>query len=155
LKRVLGIILVLLPLSQFAQDIADEYMSAYVVVVDTSTDYGTLRTKMFSLSKAIGIKIDTMGRGFNGTKNLIALPEDDSDEIYAGDYFPRRYPNEKLSLEYLVFYNQNDSTTPNLIALVSLITDIEQRAREHLDSIKTIEPKAFIVNSEIYMGCMH
>ncbi|WP_262490545.1 hypothetical protein [Hymenobacter sp. CRA2] len=35
---------------------------------------------------------DTLGRFFDEQKNLIRLPDDDEDELYAGDYFPRRCP---------------------------------------------------------------
>ena len=91
----------------------EQYMNAYIVVSDTSQNYFELRQKMFELSKVLKTEIDTMGRGFNKNKNLICLPENDEDEIYAGDYFPRRYPSETLSLEYLIYYtNGNKPTEP-------------------------------------------
>jgi hypothetical protein len=47
---------------------------------------------MLDLSEELKTKIDTMERGFNKTKNLIYLPENDEDKLYAGAYLPRRYP---------------------------------------------------------------
>ena len=78
----------------------------FVVVADTNSDYFFLRDKMFKLSMRLQLPIDTMGRFFNKTKNLIALPDNDEDEIYAGDYFPRRFPSDNFSLEYLDFYQR-------------------------------------------------
>jgi len=78
----------------------------FVLVADTGKDYSSLRRKMFDLRNTLKISIDTMGRIYNKKKNLIALPDNDKDEIYAGEYFPRRFPSEKLSLEYLNFYQK-------------------------------------------------
>ena len=82
----------------FAQDLTDEdqYMDAFVVIADTSQNYYDLRSEMFVLSEKLDLQIDTLGRGYDAAKDLIALPIDDADELYAGDHFPRRYPSETL-----------------------------------------------------------
>ena len=81
-----------------AENAADYNTATYfVVVADTSFDYSTLHKKMFELNSKLKIPIDTMGRFYNKSKNLIALPDNDKDEIYAGDYFPRRFPSDNLS----------------------------------------------------------
>ena len=139
-----------------AQEISEEqYMNAYIVIADTSQNYVELRKKMFGINEKLKTEIDTMGRGFNREKNLICLPENDEDEIYAGDYFPRRYPSETLSLEYLVYYTNGKKPTEGTIALVTIITDNKEKADKKLAEIKKYSDKAFIVNSQIYMGCMH
>ena len=101
--RPLTILTFLLPsLITLAQETTDDlYMDAFVVVADTSQDYHELRTRMFSIAHQLGLQIDTMGRGYDAAKHLITLPLEDADELYAGEYFPRRYPSETLSLEYL------------------------------------------------------
>ncbi|AOR27583.1 hypothetical protein FORMB_05300 [Formosa sp. Hel1_33_131] len=139
-----------------AQEISDEqYMNAYIVVSDTSQNYFELRQKMLNLNEKLKTEIDTMGRGFNKKKNLICLPENDEDEIYAGDYFPRRYPSETLSLEYLIYYTNGKKPTEGTIALVTIITDNKEKAEKKLAEVKKYSDRAFIVNSQIYMGCMH
>ncbi|WP_047246143.1 hypothetical protein [Maribacter thermophilus] len=143
-------------LNSSAQAISEgENMNAYVVVSDTSQNYFELRQKMFDLHKKLKIKIDTMGRGFNQEKNRICLPENDEDEIYAGQYFIRRYPSETLSLEYLAYYTEGQKTRENTMALVTAITDNKEEADQKLARLKKYADKAFIVNSRIYMGCMH
>ena len=42
---------------------------------------------------------DTMGRFYNKFIDLIALPDDYENIMYAGQYFERREPTENLSLE--------------------------------------------------------
>ena len=114
MKKIITIFLIsLLGLNINAQEISDEqYMNAYIVVSDTSQNYFELRQKMLNLNEKLKTEIDTMGRGFNKKKNLICLPENDEDEIYAGDYFPRRYPSETLSLEYLIYYTNGKKQLP-------------------------------------------
>lgn len=131
-----------------------DFMDAFIVVSDTSKDYSMLSEKMGLLSEKTNFEIDMMGRGFDKTKNLICLPADDEDEIYAGDYFPRRSPSETLSLEYLDYYSNEEESTGN-IALVVMITDELKKAERKLKQIRKHSENAFIVKTKLYMGCMH
>ncbi|MEZ4842955.1 MAG: hypothetical protein R3A43_01750 [Bacteroidia bacterium] len=127
--------------------------TCYVVIADTGKNYYLLRNKMLKLNKEIGITIDTMGRYYDEEFQGIILPKDDEDELYAGTYYPRRYPSIHLSLEYLNIYQQNtDETT---IALVTAISDDKREADSILSVIKNIEPKAYRVKTNIYLGCFH
>jgi len=132
---------------------AEEYADYFVVVVDTGFNYAALRTQMFKISNELEIPIDTLGRTFDQKKNLIALPENDEDEIYAGDYFPRRSPGENLSLEYLDVYQK--SASKKRIAMLSGIYENKKTADSALKIIKRIAPKAFSLKANIYIGCMH
>ncbi|MBD8490747.1 hypothetical protein IFO69_18490 [Echinicola sp. CAU 1574] len=125
----------------------------FVVVADTSLDYSILRKKMFDINKKLNIQIDTIGRFYNKTKNLIALPDNDENEIYAGNYFPRRFPSDNLSLEYLDFYQR--PAGEKTIALVTGIYETEKSADSALTVIHNIEKKAFKIKADIYVGCMH
>ena len=125
----------------------------FVVVADTSADYYLLHKKMFNLNRQLNIPIDTMGRFYNKTKNLIALPDNDEDEIYAGDYFPRRFPSDNLSLEYLDFYQRQAGE--KTIALVTGIYEKEKSADSALTVLQKTEKKVFKIKADIYVGCMH
>ena len=125
----------------------------FVIVADTNLNYSTLYDKMFKISKDLNIPIDTMGRSFNRTKNLIALPDNDEDEIYAGDYFPRRYPSDNVSLEYLNIYKKN--AKEKTIALVTGIYETEKSADSALTIISKTEKNSFKIKADIYIGCMH
>ncbi len=103
----------------------------FVVIADTNQDYAILHRKMFDLSRKFNIPIDTMGRFYNKTKNLIALPDNADDEIYAGDYYPRRFPSDNLSLEYLDFYQRQAGG--KTIALVTGIYEKDNSADSALN----------------------
>ncbi|MVO09124.1 hypothetical protein GOQ30_08115 [Flavobacterium sp. TP390] len=130
-----------------------EIETFYVVVVDTSLNYAMLHQKMFDVHHKLTIPIDTMGRYYNPTKDLITLPEDDEDELYAGDYFPRRFPSETLSLEYLSIYKNN--TNEKTIAVVSGIFEQEKKADSSLKEIQKVFPKTFKLKTEMFVGCLH
>lgn len=158
MKKVISTLSILfLGLNINAQEVSDEQymMNAFIVISDTSQNYFELRQKMFDLNKKLKTEIDTMGREFNKKKKLICLPENHEDEIYAGDYFPRRYPSETLSLEYLIYYTNGKKPTEGTIALVTTITDNKEKAEKKLAEVKKYSDGAFIVSSQIYMGCMH
>jgi len=130
-------------------------MDAYVVIVDTGQNYFELRQKMFNVNIELGLEIDTMGRAYNVKNNTIALPEDDEDEIYAGDYYPRRYPSVVLSLEYISHYFNYNYEDDKTIALVMAITEDLDEAKALLEKAKIYSSDPFIVESNIYIGCMH
>lgn len=130
-----------------------DYASFFIVVADTGLDYFILHKKMLSLNEKLDIPIDTMGRSYNKTKNLISLPDNDEDEMYAGDYFPRRFPSENLSLEYLNFYKSEAGR--KTIALITGIYETEKNADNALTALEKVEKKAFKIKADIYIGCMH
>jgi hypothetical protein len=134
-------------------NIADETAVYYVVVTDTGTNYYQLKEKMENIHQTLNISIDTMGRYYNKAKDLIALPDNDSDEIYAGDYYPRRYPTNFLSLEYMALYNRGSSI--KTIALIAGIYENKNSADSALKILKPVRSNAFAIKSSIYMGCMH
>lgn len=133
--------------------IDNEYANYFVVVADTSADYFLLHKKMLALNRRLHIPIDTMGRFYNKAKNLIALPDNDADEVFAGNYFARRILSEDLSLEYLNFYQPQ--SREKTIALVTGIYETQKSADSALAVLKKAEKKAFKIASTIYIGCMH
>ncbi|WP_293313349.1 hypothetical protein [Pedobacter sp. UBA5917] len=135
------------------EDTLDNFAEYYVAVLDTNASYNPIHSKMFSASKTLNIPIDTLGRYYNKKKNEIILSENDPDEIYAGEYFPRRSPEENLSLEYLNMYKPDAKA--KTIALVAGIYADKDSAAVALKKLKNIEPKAFVLKSKIYIGCMH
>lgn len=132
---------------------SENYANYFIVIADTGFNYSSLDNKMFLLKKITGIPIDTMERYYDASKNLIVLPDTSEDEIYAGDYFPRRDPSANLSLEYMNFYQP--SSAQKMIALVTGIYESEKSADSALAIIRRVEKKAFIIKSKIYIGCMH
>ncbi|NHN25185.1 hypothetical protein FIA58_005785 [Flavobacterium jejuense] len=139
--------------SQSPIDTTDyEHTIFYVVIVDTSFNYQSLHKKMLDLSKKSNTPIDTMGRYYNASEDLIVLSDDD-DDLYAGDYFPRRFPSENLSLEYLTWYKNN--AEEKTIALVAGIYESEIKADSAVSKLKKTNPQTFEIKTKMFVGCMH
>lgn len=130
-----------------------EYAINYVVVIDQDSSYHQLKKQLIQLKKHHAIEVDSMGRYYNEQKKRIVLPDDDQDELYAGEYFPRRFPSVFFSLEYLSAYREVDQE--NTIALIAGIFDTEAKADSLLSAIERTAPSSYILKSKIYTGCMH
>ncbi|MBW4889706.1 hypothetical protein KXQ82_08260 [Mucilaginibacter sp. HMF5004] len=130
-----------------------EILPYYIVIADTGLNYDVLHQKMISINKPLKIKIDTLGRFYNPKKNLIQLPDNDPDEIYAGDYFLRRGEGESLSIEYLNAYK--GSSNEKMMALLSGIYEKKSSADSALVLLKKTSASSFVLKADIYMGCMH
>ena len=128
----------------------DQYEELFVVFADTGQDYFALKRKMTDLSSLLVKEIDTMGRYYDRSKDRITLPEDDEDEIYAGDYFMRRFPSDDLSIEYLVAYYKPSGK--NTMALMVGIYDDENVADSVCKLVKYTSKRAFSTKAEIYHG---
>lgn len=135
------------------EDMPSEYQMYYVVVADTSKRYSKLQRSMYELADKMLFEIDTMNRYFDSKKDLICLPDNDADEMYRGDYFPRRSPSATLSLEYMNFYKPDAGE--KTMALVAGIYEGEGEANVRLADVKKVMSLAFVIKSEVFVGCMH
>lgn len=135
------------------EDMPIEYQVYYVVIADTSKKYSQLQGSMYKLADKMLFEIDTMNRYYDSKKDLICLPETNEDEMYRGDYFPRRSPSATLSLEYMNFYKPGAGE--KTIALVAGIYEGEGEANVRLADVKKVMSLAFVIKSEVFVGCMH
>lgn len=135
------------------EDMPSEYQMYYVVVADTSKKYSQLQGSMYKLADKMLFEIDTMNRYYDSKKDLICLPETNEDEMYRGDYFPRRSPSATLSLEYMNFYKPGAGE--KTIALVAGIYEGEGEANVRLADVRKVMNLAFVIKSEVFVGCMH
>jgi hypothetical protein len=136
-----------------AENDPDNYADYYIVIADTGRNYYSLRDKMFALNQATGTAIDTMDRFYNPKKDLIQLPDHyPDDDMFQGDYFPRRSPSQSLSLEYLDLYK--DGAKAKTMALVSGIYENKTSADSALNALQSSQT-AFVVKSHMFIGCIH
>lgn len=132
----------------------ENYADYYITIADTSHNYHELDKSMYLLAQSTRLAIDTGNRYYNQKRNEIILREDDEDEIYRGEYYPRRFEElPYLSLEYCDQYQQN-STHKN-IALMAAICETKKTADSVCSIIKPYSPKAYVIKSKLYTGCMH
>lgn len=130
-----------------------DYQTLYITIADTGTDYYKQRTLMSEISSALHIPIDTMNRYYNAEKDEIVVAEDDEDEMYRGEYAPRRFPSQYLSLDYMFVYCRN--TGKKNIAVVAGIFESKKSA-DSLQSVLLVHaPKCFVATGNVFVGCMH
>lgn len=129
----------------------------YLVIADSGSNYWQLEHAMFKLHNSTGLAIDTQGKLFNPEKGQITVAEDDEDEMWRGEYFLRRYGEDFLSLEQLASYEPNpglENSSKTMILMAGLFSN-----RASADSLAAVirphAPGTFVMQSSIYMGCMH
>jgi hypothetical protein len=132
----------------------DLWEECYLVVADTGTDYYTLRGILEDVKHITGQEIDTFGRYYNVEKDSLILPEDDADEMWAGAYFPRREMTPAGSIEYLDAYRRRDTSSRMLAAVAGLFAE-KRGADSMLALIRKQYQGAWVMKTEVYMGCMH
>ncbi len=145
-------------------DLSEEFQLYYIVSVAEENNYANLRATAVKASEFLHIRFDTLERYFNPTKHRIVLPDNHADEIYAGDYYLRRYDDGFVSIEMRNAYKDtilkgdaetkfyNDTTKMFVFAAM-------YGEKKQADSLVTILKSQFkttkIITSYIYMGCMH
>lgn len=130
-----------------------EMQRFYIVVADTARDYYGLHKTMLRLQKETKLEIDSFGRSYNAKKNQVTLPADSEDEIYAGEYFPRRHASANLSIEHFDTYTPQ--TTTGNFALVCGIFGTGREADSLARIVKPLNKNTFVITSVLYIGCMH
>lgn len=130
-----------------------EIKTLFLVIADTGRNYFELLDKMLALQKDHKLEIDSMDRYYDSKKKKIILPVDHEDELYAGQYFPRRFPSTCLSVEYLETYMPGSEK--NTMALVAGIFEQEKTADSTLQAIRRTDKDAFKIKAEIFLGCAH
>jgi hypothetical protein len=139
--------------SMEAIDANPDIETLYVLVADTGKQYITLNTTMYTLARKTDLEVDTLGRYYNSQKNKIVLSEEDDDELYAGEYFPRRFPSTSLSMEYMDTYNSNASE--GMMGIIAGIFQKEEEAVAALKKIQALQANAHVIKAAIYVGCIH
>lgn len=134
-------------------DPSEAIVDLVVTIGDTGRTYAVLHRQMQLLALALPAEIDTMGRYYDRARDSILLPLDDEDELYAGQYYPRRFQGNTLSIEYLDMYDT--SAAPGTMALVTGLWATRQQADSALQPLRVHMPRAYLVHARVYQGCMH
>lgn len=138
---------------------AISYADYYLVITNSSKNYKALHNDMLAIHKQFAINIDTLGRYYDTQLNQIILPKDDEDEIYAGSYYPRRYEDLSLSIEYASYYKEpieiNPEHYPTQMVLVAGMFANKKSADSLQMVLKNRYPKTTVQKSKVYIGCMH
>jgi hypothetical protein len=139
--------------STYAQD--SQWLTQYIVVAEESNVYKTLRSSAIKLSQQVSIPYSDQDQKWSVKKGLY-LREDSDDDIWAGQYFPRRYEDSLITLEMRDYYLDSMPTKPTkTMVVLAGIFDTKQEADFRLKLIKRYRPLAYVRKSKLYMGCIH
>lgn len=130
-----------------------DYTTYYMAVADTGRNYYKLDEKMYDLSIMLNYPIDTMARHYDRKKDNIVLSEKDEDEMYRGEYYPRRSPSEHLSIEYLSFFDS--SADAKTMVLLGGVYETQRSADSMVRLLKKQTATAYTLKGQVYIGCMH
>ncbi len=144
----------------------DEYELNYVVAVAEGYDYDSLRQIAKQTSELLKFKFDTLDRYFNTSRKKIVLPDNYEDEIWAGDYFFRRFGDTIVSIEMSSAYidtltNKDESAKAKFYTdtlKMFVFANMYDNKRQADSLVKILKPtfkQTIIIPTEIYMGCMH
>jgi hypothetical protein len=139
--------------SSVDSSIFQDYTNYWIVIADTGLKYDQLLKQMLVLNEKVKLPIDSMGRFYNRKKDLIALPDNDEDEMYAGEYYPRRFESDFLSIEYLNYYTS--SSKEKVMSIVAGVFINESTADSVLTQIRNFKSSAFKLKANLYTGCIH
>lgn len=130
----------------------DAFLDCFVLIADTGMNYFSLREQMLQLHQQLRQPIDTLGRTYDVSESAIVYADSFATEA-DNAYFPRRYPDSSLSLEYLRAYTEH--TDQKTMALVTGIYADKKDAEAAMARLKVAAGKAFLVPATVYLGCMN
>ncbi len=137
-----------------AEDPNDDYATCYVVFAGASTDFNALDATAKKISASTGIPyLNTLV--FDPLRGMIE-PDSSTDEIYAGSYYPRRFAEERISIEMADYYAGGIYPEASLrMEIVTGIYGSKKEAARNLAKVKKLVPDAYMKKVELYQGCMH
>jgi hypothetical protein len=145
---------------EFDGQMPSEIRDKYLVVLCVEREFDAAKREAKRVSIASGIQFSMNGKVWDSQRGLI-LPDDCNDPMYCGEYVPRRYNELDLTATNPVGYIsvEKSDAYPYLqkgyyIAL-AVICDSQQGAQKELLKFNRFSPKAYVVKTQIYMGCIH
>jgi hypothetical protein len=132
----------------------EEYRTFHLVTITEGYNYDSLRRVADAVAGQLGTQIDSLGRMYDPGKGIV-LPPDDADEMYRGQYYPRRFAAPSVSIE--MQYAYADAAQPDTVRMVLIagIFEQKQQADSVLALVKPLHPGADVISRELFTGCIH
>src|SRR5690349_2754369 len=86
------------------------------------------------------------------------VPDSSDDELYAGSYSPRGYPEKSISIEMLWYYYGDAEAVSDSDKRMTIVTEMFENisnAESNLKKVRPGERDAYVKRVERYMGCIH
>jgi hypothetical protein len=134
-----------------------DFQTYHILTITEGYNFDSLKAVSKEVADRLNTTVDYMGRIYDPSKGII-VPPDDEDEIYRGEYFPRRFEGNTISIE--MGYALADSTERikgdrmKMVVVAGLFTE-RNTSDSILGIVKSSFPAARVITRDLYVGCMH
>lgn len=127
----------------------------YLVEVASGHNFDSLKNISLNAVSILNSRFDMLNRIYKQGKGII-VPESSDDEIYRGEYYPRRPFEDQnfVSIEMLSALNNKEEDTLEMVSLAGMYT-LKDQADSVALLLKDKIPSTRITKRELYLGCMH
>ena len=135
------------------QEITDDmfYSARYILILKSTTDYNVALRFANESSKKLGLELKIEDIEYSKEKG-ICFSKDIDDELYKGEYAPRRYCGDYISLENSSAY---EGFVEGYIVVIAGIYQNKDDAELALRDVKESYPDAYVKKTNLWMGCIH
>jgi hypothetical protein len=136
-------------------DPENEYETFYIIQVARGHNFDSLKAISSNAVAILGSRFSMLDRKYKPGKGII-VPENADDEMYAGEYYPRR-PSEEQNFVSIEMANEflNENKHSSEMVSIAGIYSLKSQADSVTNLLKEKIPTVKTVKQELYMGCMH
>ncbi|WP_207510587.1 hypothetical protein [Longitalea luteola] len=133
----------------------EESGTFYVVEVARALNYDSLKVISTNTASLLGTKLNMLDRIYKSGKGII-VPEDSDDELYRGEYFPRRPFEDQnfVSIEMSNGFIDNNADTLEMVVIAGIYS-LQSQADSVASLLKDKMSTVKTVKQEMFLGCMH
>ncbi|MEI8344918.1 MAG: hypothetical protein WCG06_02480 [Candidatus Omnitrophota bacterium] len=147
------LLLVFCHVAHAEQKITDDmlYSDQYILILKSTKDYNEALNFAKQASKKLGLKFDNEYRKYS-QKDGIYFSATPKEGVSEGDYFPRRYSGEFITLENSKYYSE---LAPGYIIVVAGVYESKVSSHPALNKSKQYYIDAYVKKVNLWMGCVH
>lgn len=127
----------------------------YIVEVAAGYNFDSLKSISSHAATILKSKFNMLDRVYKSGKGIV-VPDNSDDEIYRGEYYPRRPFSEDnfVSIEMSNEFDDENADKLKMVAVAGMYA--EQKAADSVAALlKNKISTTTVIKRDIYMGCMH
>jgi len=127
----------------------------YIVEVATGHDFDSLKKFSANAVSILNSRFEMLDRIYKPGKGII-VPENTNDEIYSGEYYPRRPFDDQnfVSIEMSFGFYHKEADTLKMVSIAGIYT-LKSQADSVTLLLQDKIPTTKTIKQEMYLGCMH
>lgn len=137
--------------------VADTTESAiyYIVEVAKGYNFDSLKNISANAVSILGSRFEMLDRIYKSGKGII-VPDNSNDEIYSGEYYPRRpFDGQNfVSIEMANGFNEKEADTLKMVSIAGIYS-LKKQADSVVFLLKGKIPTTKAIKRGLYLGCMH